>query len=183
MSKLKLLEHTYTKLIADKSFVAYYLEQLAIKDNKSREEIIILLNCSTEGYFKLGLCQVPDVHAIDFDSRIKKIADYVNVSDIILSNIILFSVETKKEKVAINNKLLNDFKNLISLPAWFLRWQGKIYQGAFSVIAIILLVISFTPQKPYVKSTQAFMSNYESYTDSRKYTQLPDNTFVNKNNL
>jgi hypothetical protein len=176
MNKLKLLEHTFNKLTADKSFVAYYLEQLAITENKSQNEIIQLLNCSKENYFKLGLCKVPEINAADYVSRITIIARYATVSEVILSNIISpITTDVKPDKLI---QAWKNFERLITLPNWFIRSQGKIYKTAFSVCILLLLLVSYTPKDRETKNLQVFIGMHYSYTNTKKHIELQDNTYV-----
>jgi hypothetical protein len=181
MNKLKLLEHTFNKLTADKSFVAYYLEQLAITENKSKDEIIQLLNCTEENYYKLGLCKAPEINAADYVSRITIIARYATVSEVILSNIVSpVTADVKPNKII---QIWENFERVITLPNWYIRSQGKIYKTAFSVCILLLLLVSYTPQDRETKNLQVFISDHYSYTDTKKHVQLQDNTYVCLNNL
>lgn len=176
MNKFKLLEHTFNKLTADRSFVAYYLEQLAINENKSQNEIIQLLNCSEENYYKLGLCKVPEINAADYISRITKIARYAAVSEDILSNIISpITTDVKPNKLI---QAWKDFERLITLPNWYMQLQGKIYKTAFSFCILLLLIVSYTPQDCETKNLQVFISKHYGYTNTKKQIQLQDNTYV-----
>ena len=183
MNKLKLFENTYNKLILDKAFMAYYLDQLIIRENKTKEEICALLNCSAENFYKLALCKAPELNEVDFKQRISKIAEYTNTSDIILSNIIALSSQIKTQRNSLLEKIGNDIKHLFTLPNWLVKAKPAIYSTFVTAYTIILFVFIFTPQKEDTKSLQLFTNKYFDYTDSIKYTQVQDNTFVQKNNL
>jgi len=183
MNKLKLFENTYNKLVADKTFMAYYLQQLIIRENKTKEEVCVLLNCTEEAYYKLALCKAPEIIATDFKQRLLKIAEYTNTSALVLSNIIGFSVETKKEEtqnISVFQKILNDIRQLFPLPEWLVKAKPAIYNTCVTVCTIILFVFIFSPPKEDTKNLQLYMSDYYEYTDSIKYTQVQDNTFVQK---
>ncbi|MBA2612120.1 MAG: hypothetical protein H0U95_09120 [Bacteroidetes bacterium] len=184
MNKLKLFEHTYNKLAADKGFIAYYLDQMAINENKTPEEIMVLLDCTPESYYKLALCQAPVINSTDFITRIKKIAEYANVSDVILANIIAPATIIETTSVLPRKRsFLLQIKNIISLPQPLIQFPAKIYQIGISTVIIILFIVSFTPKKTEIKNLQSFIADYSGYTDSIKYTQLSDNTYVCKHNL
>lgn len=185
MNKLRLFENTYNKLVADKTFMAYYLHELIIRENKTQEEVCVLLNCDQEGYYKLALCKAPEIISADFKQRVLKIAEYTNTPALVLSNIIGFSVEVKKEiqDVSVFQKLINDIKQIFPVPEWLVKSKPAIYNTFVTVCSIILFVFIFSPQKQDTKSLQLYMSYYYEYTDAIKYTQVQDNTFVLKNKM
>jgi hypothetical protein len=186
MNKLKLFENTYNKLVLDKAFMAYYLEQLIVRENKTKEEVLVLLNCRPENFYKLALCKAPEINAIDFKQRILKIAEYTNTSALIISNIIELSSEIKKEEVqrtSVLQKIITDIRQLFPVPQWFIKAKPSIYNTFATACAIILFVFIFSPQKEDAKTIQVFMDDYYNYTDSVKYSQLRDNTFVQKTKM
>lgn len=186
MNKLKLFENTYNKLVQDTAFIAYYLEQLIVRENKTKEEVCVLLNCSTEDFYKLALCKAPEINAVDFKQRILKIAGYTNTSAIVISNIIGLSTKIEKEEAqqpSVLQKIINDIKHLFPVPQWLVKSRSVIYDTFVTACAIILFVFIFSPQKEDAKAIQVFMDDYYKYTDSVKYSQLQDNTFVQKTKL
>lgn len=186
MNKLKLFENTYSKLVLDKNFIAYYLEQLIIRENKTKEEICVLLNCNLEGFYKLGLCKAPEINAVDFKQRLLKISEYTNTSALILSNIIGLSSITSKEEItnqSVLQKIVLNIKHLFPVPIWLVKAKPFIYNTFTTVCAIIIFISIFSPQKENVKTIQGFMNSYYEYTDSIKYTQVQDNTFIQKTKM
>ncbi|MBA3682073.1 MAG: hypothetical protein H0W73_13080 [Bacteroidetes bacterium] len=179
MNKLKLFEHTYNKLVLDKAFMAYYLDQLILRENKTKEEVFVLLNCLPEDFYKLALCKAPEINAIDFKQRILKIAEYSNTSALILTNIIQLSSQTVKaenKQPSVLKKISNDIKELFPLPTWLVKARPAIYNTFVTACSIILIIAIFTPQKQETKNVQLFMTDYFGYTDSIKYIQVQDNT-------
>lgn len=183
MNKLKLFENTYNKLILDKAFMAYYLEQLIVRENKTKEDVFVLLNCSPENFYKLALCKAPETNAVDFKQRILKIAEYTATSALIISNIIELSSQVKTQNTSVLEKIGNDIKQLFPLPKWLVKTKPAIFNTFVTACAIILFVSIFSPQKQSTKNIQLFVSDYFEYTDSRKYMQVQDNTFVQKNKM
>jgi hypothetical protein len=184
MNKLKLFEHTYNKLSIDKGFMAYHLEQLAIKEKKSTEDIMALLGCEPVSYYKLALCQAPPITAIDFIVRIKKIAEYANVSEVMLANIMSSSTISENSSVSqYKQSYLLQIKNIFSFPEGLVQFLRKTYQVGISAAVIILCILPFIHTKQEIKNIQSFIADYTGYTVSIKHTQLPDNTYVCKNIL
>ena len=186
MNKLKLFENTYSKLILDKNFIAYYLEQLIIRENKTKEEICVLLNCNLEGLYKLGLCKAPEINAVDFKERLLKIAEYTNTSALILSNIIGHSSIPEKEEItnqSVLQKIALNIKHLFPVPIWLVKAKPFIYNTFTTVCTIIIFISIFSPQKENVKTVQGFMNSYYEYTDSIKHAHLQDNTFIQKTKM
>ncbi len=186
MNKLKLFENTYNKLVLDKAFMAYYLEQLIVRENKTKEEVFVLLDCKSEDFYKLALCKAPELSAVDFKQRVLKIAEYTNTSALILSNIIELSLPVKKDEIeqpSVLQKLGNNIKQLFRLPEWLVKAKPAISNTFFTACSIILFVFIFSPQKEDTKNLQLFVNDYFAYTDSIKYSQLKDNTFVQKNKM
>lgn len=183
MNKLKLFENTYNKLVLDKNFMAYYLEQLIVRENKTKEEVCVLLNSNLEGLYKLALCKAPELNAVDFKQRILKIAEYTNTSALILSNIIGLSSNSAKEEItdqSLLQKIATDIKQLFPVTHWLVKAKPLIYNTLATACAIIVFISIFSPPKENSKTVQNFMDSYYQYTDSIKYTQLQDNTFIQK---
>lgn len=186
MNKLKLFENTYNKLVLDKAFMAYYLEQLIVRECKTKEDVFVLLNCKSEDFYKLALCKAPEINAIDFKQRVLKIAEYTNTSALILSNIIELSLTVTKDEIeqpSVLQKIGNNIKQIFPLPEWLIKAKPAIYNTFVTACAIILFVFIFSPQKKDTKNLQLFVNDYFAYTDSIKYSQLKDNTFVQKNKM
>ncbi|MFL5788100.1 MAG: hypothetical protein ACJ748_08605 [Flavisolibacter sp.] len=87
-NKIKLLEVANKKAAEDPAFIAYFLNKFMTIENTSELAIIQLLNCSTESFYKLGLCQAPNVNLPDYLNRINTICSYVGISAIELNKII-----------------------------------------------------------------------------------------------
>ena len=86
--KIKMLELAATKASNDSGFVAFVIKRYLEFENISEQEILSILQCSEENYYKLSLCRVPDINAIDFVSRLNIICKYTNSSAIELNKII-----------------------------------------------------------------------------------------------
>jgi hypothetical protein len=86
--KIKMLELAANKASNDSGFIAFMIKKYLEFENISEKEILSLLQCSEEDYYKLNLCRVPDINAIDFVSRLNIICKYSNSSAIELNKII-----------------------------------------------------------------------------------------------
>jgi hypothetical protein len=86
--KLRLLEHAARKVESDSGFIAYLMKKYLEAENISEQEILLMLECSVEDYYKLSLCRVPDINASDFVIRLNKISQYTNTSSIGLNRIL-----------------------------------------------------------------------------------------------
>jgi hypothetical protein len=86
--KIRLLENAARKVEADSSFIAYLMKNYLAVENISEQEILSMLHCSVEDYYKLNLCRVPDINANDFVTRLNNISQYTNSSAIELNKII-----------------------------------------------------------------------------------------------
>lgn len=86
--KLKLFELGFNKVSSDNSFIGFFLIKYAEIEKLSESDLISELKCSSENYYKLGLCKVPGTNDIDFIDRLNKISQYANVSVLELNKII-----------------------------------------------------------------------------------------------
>ncbi len=66
------------------SILAAYQKMEQIGD----EELMEVLQCSAADYYRLALCQIPNLHAGTFAERVRHIADYANASSTELASII-----------------------------------------------------------------------------------------------
>jgi hypothetical protein len=87
-NKIKLLKVANKKAAQDPCFLAYYLSRYITIERTSEPAIIQTLNCSTEAFYKLGLCHAPDVNLPDYLTRINTICSYIGISAIELNKII-----------------------------------------------------------------------------------------------
>ncbi|MEO6302644.1 MAG: hypothetical protein ABIP51_05690 [Bacteroidia bacterium] len=183
MNKLGLFENTFNKLSGDRAFMAFYLNEVALKENRTQEDMIALLNCSLEDYYKLGLCKAPEINE-DLNKRIQKIAEYTNTSSLILTNIIKYcTIEQISESNTKNSIFWNNLKKMFTLPDWIIHSQTRIYQAGLSFCIVVLAIFTYTSQKNETKNSQLYATDYFNYTDSIKYTHVQDNTYVFRNNL
>lgn len=194
MDKIKLLEITFDKLSADKTFMAYYLEKIRSVESKSREEIRNSLNCSTEDYYKLGLCKAPEAGAESFEERMLRISRYSNSP---AGNLIrmIKTVHTldSEEQEAIGGVWLG-FKNRIGkirakiehlvssegalpLPDWFINTSVRLGQAGLSTFVILVFIFNFTTLGKG-QSVRDFYNGNAYYNDSIRGMTLRDNTFV-----
>ncbi len=86
--RIRLLEHAAKKVEADSNFIAYLVKRYLEFENITEEEILSTLQCTTEDYYKLNLCKIPDVNSSDFVIRLNEISKYTNSSAIELNKII-----------------------------------------------------------------------------------------------
>jgi hypothetical protein len=175
MDKLKLFEVTFNKLSDDPMYLAYYLKRLMILENKTQEELINLVGCTVEDYFKLALCKAPQPGEPDFNKRIKNIAAYTNTSEIVLGNILAPLSQREalhKRTPGLMAETWAVFKKIV--PSW-------IYQPLVTALAVVLFVAPAFTQASDTKNLQVYLGDYVQYTDSVKHLLLPDNTAVSKN--
>jgi hypothetical protein len=64
------------KAATRQGYLAYYLAQYQQQEGLSEEAIVEFVGCSGEDYYRLALCQVPDMQASDFADRLKRVAAY-----------------------------------------------------------------------------------------------------------
>src|SRR5687767_7663717 len=155
MDKIKLLEITFDKLSADKTFMAYYLEKIRSVESKSREEIRNSLNCSTENYYKLGLCKAPRVGAESFEERMLRIGRYSNSPAVDLIRMIktVHTLDSEEQKtmagfgLGFKNRIreirakiehLVSSEGALPLPAWFINTSVRLGQAGLSTFVILV---------------------------------------------
>ena len=182
MNKLKLLEITFNKLSDDSTYMAHYLKKASLLENKSQAEMQKLLNCPEEDYYKLGMCQAPSLQSPDFKLRIKKIASYVNTSEVILANIIDYSgaksMQLPEQQISQSflSQVFSELKRLFPVPAW-------IYQPLLTTLMILLFIMPAFSKGNEAKNLQLFISDYVHYIDSVKYIQQNDKTMTCRNSF
>src|SRR5688572_11923767 len=104
--KIKLLEAANKKVADNSEFIAYYLLKYSKIENFSQQDIISILKCSAEDYFKLGLCKAPKIDSSNFIDELNKVSDYTHVSTIELNNIIKRVATLEKFSQLNNNSIL-----------------------------------------------------------------------------
>ena len=192
MNKQKLVEITYTKLSSDKSFMAYYLEQFKLTERKTRENLLKLLHCSLEDYYKLGLCKAPDPLESNFSERILKISAYSNASFHALTDIIervyvnenapLSEESTLIPKTKTDNfeEKIKQLTDIFPLPSWITNIRLKIYQAALTTFLILTFVFNSNVKGQESNIRSFYEIGNANYKDSIRYISLRDNTFVKK---
>jgi hypothetical protein len=86
--KIQMLELASNKASTDSGFIAYLMNKYLEVENISEQEVLSILRCSEEDYYKLKLCRVPDINSSDFVSRLNRISEYTNSSSMELNRII-----------------------------------------------------------------------------------------------
>ncbi len=86
--KLKILEITSRKISSDRDFMSFVLNKYIELEKKSEQDLIDVLKCSMEDYYKLSLCKVPNSTSIDFIDKLNNISEYTHASIIELNKII-----------------------------------------------------------------------------------------------
>jgi DNA-binding Xre family transcriptional regulator len=191
MDKLRLLEITYTKLSADKAFMAYYLERVHSTGSRTREEICDALRCSPEDYFKLGLCKAPETNAVNFEERLQKICSYSNCSFPDLVHIIKTGQIRDVEEHTLPdlgtnwaNILTRKIKKQVGsegsfpLPSWLINTSVRLGQAGLSTLVILAFIFNFTTIGKSQNTTVFYNKENAHYRDSIQGTTLRDNTFV-----
>lgn len=180
MDKIKLFEITFKKISADRSYIAYYMHRLMVEEGKTQIEMMALLNCSADNYYKLALCQVPEIGSENFVVGIEKIAAYSNISNNIILNILdhTFSKSISKipKRLTLFEESLDVFKKTFSAPKW-------IYQPIITLVILLLMIMPGFSRNHETKILKAYIGDFNQYVDSMKYAQYQDNTFVLRKNL
>lgn len=191
MNKLKLFEITFHKLSADKAFIAYYLKQFLVAQHKTQEDILQLLNCSLEDYYKLGLCKAPEFDKVYFEERIHKISTYANVyapaltiilQPAYLNEDIVYSGDAGflKSILANLNKKINQLTEVFSLPPWFTGSRLKFYQAALPLLFTAFLFLNYGGKGSQAAIDHFYTIENAHYKDSIQTIAMQDNTFVAK---
>lgn len=180
MDKIKLFEITFKKISADRSYMAYYIHQLMVDEGKTQIEMMSLLKCSAEDYYKLALCQVPEIGSDKFIASIDKIAAYSNISNHLILNIFDHKFSKSNSKTPKHLTLLEEsldvFKKIFFAPKW-------IYQPLITLMILLLMIMPGFSRSHETKILKAYISDFNQYVDSMKYAQYQDNTFVPRKNL
>jgi hypothetical protein len=88
ITKLNLFKNAITRVENDHEFMANTLKQYCEFEKISESELISILDCSLEDYYKLALCKSPDITESDFKSRLAIISEYVNIDTSRLTKVI-----------------------------------------------------------------------------------------------
>lgn len=114
--EINALEIAVKKASRDSGFMAYVLQKYLEVEKISEKEMLTMLNCSFEDYYKLNLCRVPYVTANDFIVRLNNISQYAHISSIELNKII-------KRVYSVLN--LSDNKNQINQNSFLIAARDK----------------------------------------------------------
>lgn len=82
------LAYAAQKVAKRESYIAYYLAQYQQQESLAEKELQAFVDCTGEAYYRLALCQVPDLQAIDFRQRIDRIASFTGASALNLAQVI-----------------------------------------------------------------------------------------------
>jgi hypothetical protein len=74
--KIELLRMGARKIASEKDFMSFVLNRYQEMEQISETELIAVLNCSLENFYRLALCKAPDATANDFVQRLEKISEY-----------------------------------------------------------------------------------------------------------
>jgi len=78
-TKLNFFKSAITRVENDHEFMAYTLKKYREFEKISESELIDILDCSMDSYYKLALCKTPGVSESDFKSRLAIISEYVAI--------------------------------------------------------------------------------------------------------
>jgi hypothetical protein len=87
MKNIAAFRTLFDKMRLRKNFIAYFLSEFQALEKLSDYELKEFLKCGDESFFSLAFCRAPQ-RDDDFNEKIKRIAQYANVSPIKLSKII-----------------------------------------------------------------------------------------------
>ena len=86
--KIKLLAMGARKASLEKDFMSFVLNKYLEIEKIPETELISLLGCSKEDFYKLALCKAPDIAGKDFIERVRTISEYSRVPILELNKII-----------------------------------------------------------------------------------------------
>lgn len=78
-TKLNFFKSAITSVEDNPDFMANTLKMYCEFEGISEAELIDILDCSEDSYYKLALCRTPGVSESDFKSRIAIISEYVMI--------------------------------------------------------------------------------------------------------
>jgi len=87
-NKKKLLELASKKASDDSNFMAFFLKKYMEFEKVTEQDMQLNLKCSSENYYKLALCKIPNANTNDFIDRLNRISNYANASVFELNKII-----------------------------------------------------------------------------------------------
>ena len=168
MDKLRLMRITAQKLAGDKKFLSYYLTQNADAQHKTETDMMTVLNCDPETYYKLALCQAPEPQKGDYTDRLLQIAGYTNLPLTVLDGLIKNVLLEERKRQGSNKR-----------QPIFLRWisTGPFYRLGFSALSLVFLMLAFTARVD-THSRLFYSESYPAYKDSVNHMCLCDNTCV-----
>ncbi len=79
ITKLNFLKSAIARVEDNHEFMAYTLKMYREFEKISEQELLKVLDCSLDRYYKLALCKSPDVTESDFKPRLAIISEYVNI--------------------------------------------------------------------------------------------------------
>ena len=82
------LAYAAQKVAKRESYIAYYLAQYQRQESLTKKELQAFVGCTGEAYYRLALCQLPDLQANDFRQRIERIASFTGASALQISQVI-----------------------------------------------------------------------------------------------
>lgn len=82
------LAYAAQKVAKRESYLAYYLAQYQQQEGLTETDLQAFVGCTGEAYYRLALCQVPDLQANDFRQRIERIASFTGASALKLAQVI-----------------------------------------------------------------------------------------------
>lgn len=197
--KLKLLALTFNKVSSDKLFIAYYLQQFLLVENKTQEELVNYLESDAGNFYKLGLSKLPDSFASNYHERILNICSYTGISIDKLKYVLLqvngyTSIEQAIKLKTLEEQVFERWHNSgnrfirsavrLTVPAenYLLAATAKIptqvYRSAFAFAAVIILLAVSNLR---VDEMSYYRSLKQDYRESTKHLALMDKTFVYKN--
>jgi hypothetical protein len=86
--KLKLLEYAAKKVVSENAFMGFLFNRFMETEHVGENDLITLLNCSLEDYYKLCLCKAPDTTAGNYIEKVRELSEYANVQVFELNKII-----------------------------------------------------------------------------------------------
>lgn len=90
----------FRKLSSKPEYIAYYINEYIVDENKTLEEIIKDWDWSIDKLLKVALCRIKNTDLYSLNQELKEIAEYASVDALTLTNIVRNIIIRNKFKSA-----------------------------------------------------------------------------------
>ncbi len=77
---LQMLFRLFKKVSNDTEYFAWYFDKYMMYENKNLSQLVEQLKIDETQFYHLSFCKVPNGSSEDFKSRMKNVADFINVN-------------------------------------------------------------------------------------------------------